>query len=183
MARAAEGLASHAGYTRALAIDLLEELSPSVLFGPHGDAVRRVIEAGSALDEAGARALASARHPAAEREYGKAWHRWLAEQPAAAPYRNLDHAWTLSIPGAGPSRSPIGHGFSLIWKTVSASAQDRGSPGSLTLDEDGDQVLADPWETALGALLDAAMALGAPHLVDREAVTVLTAAWNTVFNP
>ncbi|UKY53067.1 hypothetical protein [Streptomyces inhibens] len=183
MARAAAGLASHAGYTRAIAVDLLEELSSSVLFGPHGDAVRHIIEAGSALDEGRARALESARHPAAEGEYGRAWDRWLAEQPEGAAYRNQDHVWTLSIPGAGPSGSPIGDGFSLIWRMVGTAAQDRGSAGSFTLDEDGDQALADPWDTALGALLDAAMALGAPHLTDSDAVTVLTAAWNRVFEP
>ncbi|MEV0375511.1 hypothetical protein AB0I10_38145 [Streptomyces sp. NPDC050636] len=183
MARAAEGLASHADYTRAIAVDLLEELSPSALFGPNGDAVVRVIEVASALDEEGARALASARRPAAEREYSKAWDRWLAEQPEAAPYRDQEHAFTLAIPEASPSESPIGHGFSLIWKVVSRGAQDRGSAGSFTFDDDGDQVLADPWETALGALLDTAMALGAPHLVDGNAVTVLTTAWNTVFEP
>lgn len=183
VARAAEGVASHADHTRAIAVDLLEELSSSELFGPHGDAVVRIVEAASALDEERARALESARHPAAEREYGKAWDRWLAEQPEAASYRNRDHAWTLSIPGAGFSGSPIGYGFSLIWKTVNAAARDRGGPGSLTLDEDGDRILGDPWETTLGALLDAAMAVGAPHLVDSDAVTVLTAAWGMVFEP
>ncbi|MFJ9853926.1 hypothetical protein [Streptomyces sp. NPDC101150] len=183
MARAAEGLTSHAGFTRALAVDVLAELSPSVLFGPRGDAVLRVIEAASALDEKRARALEAAGRPAAGEEYGKAWDRWLAGQPNGAPYRNQDHAGTLSIPGAGPSGSPIGRGFSLIWKMVSAAARERGGAGSFTLDEDGDQILADPWETALGALLDAAMALGAPHLMDRDAGTVLTAAWTTVFGP
>ena len=51
MARAADNLRSDAGYTRAIAVDLLEEISPSVLFGPQGDAVIRVIEAVIALDE------------------------------------------------------------------------------------------------------------------------------------
>lgn len=183
MARAAGGLSSGAGFTRAIAVDLLAELSPSVLFGPHGDNVIRVLEAGLALDEEGARKLASARHPEAAEEYHKAWDRWLVDQPEGEHYRNQDHASTLSIPGAGPSRSPIGHGFSLIWWVVTKSAQHRGRARSFTLDEDGDPALADPWESALSALLDTAMACGAPHLSDSEAATVLSTAWHAVFGP
>ncbi|MFF8373544.1 hypothetical protein ACF05W_32695 [Streptomyces lydicus] len=183
MARAATGLLPHAGYTRAFAVDLLEELPSSALFGPHGANVLRVFEAASALDEQTACALESARHPAAEQEYGKAWKRWLTQLPAGTPYRNHDHTTTLAIPEADPSGSPIGDGFSVMWATVNRSARDRGSAGSLTLDEDGNHFLADPWQSALGALLDTAMALGAPHLMDNYAVTVLTAAWNTVIEP
>ncbi|MFG2532115.1 hypothetical protein [Streptomyces sp. NPDC048516] len=183
MARAARGLSSGADYTRAIAVDLLEELSPSVLFGAHGDKVIRVLEAGLALDEERARDLASARHPGADEEYHKAWSRRLVDQPEGEHYRNQDHASTLSIAGAGPSRSPVGHGFSLIWWVVTKSAQHLGSASSFTLDEDGEPVLADPWDSALSALLDAAMACGAPHLSDSEAATVLTAAWHTVFSP
>ncbi|MFF3401554.1 hypothetical protein ACFYW6_23975 [Streptomyces sp. NPDC002659] len=183
MAQAADNLRPEAGYTRAIAVDLLEEISPSVLFGPHGAAVIRVIEAGLALDEKGARELASARHPAADREYSKAWDRWLAEQPKAAHYRNQDHASTLLIPGAGTSKSPIGDGFAVVWHVVRKSAQLRGRAESFAVDEDGDEVVLDPWRTAGGALLDAAMAFGAPHLVDSHAIAVLTTAWNVVSEP
>ncbi|MER0485020.1 hypothetical protein ABR737_43005 [Streptomyces sp. Edi2] len=183
MARAARGLSSGAGYTRAIAVDLLEELSPSVLFGSHGDHVIRVLEAGLVLDEEGARELASARHPEADEEYHKAWGRWLVNQPEGKHYRNQDHASTLSIAGAGPSRSPVGHGFSLIYWVVTKSAQQRARTSSFLLDEDGEAVLADPWDSALSALLDTAMAFGGPHLLDRDAAIVLTAAWHAVFDP
>src|SRR5690348_16795315 len=52
MARAAAGLRADASYTRALAVDLLAEISPSVLFGPHGNAVIRVIGVGGGLSMA-----------------------------------------------------------------------------------------------------------------------------------
>lgn len=181
MARAADNLRSDAGYTRAIAVDLLEEISPSVLFGPQGDAVIRVIEAVIALDEEGARTLASARHPAADREYSKAWDRWLAELPKTVHNRNQDHASTLLIPGAGTSGSPIGHGFAVVWHMLRKSARLRGRAESFAVDEDGDEAVLDPWRTAGGALLDAAMAFGAPHLVDSHALAVLTRAWNVVF--
>ncbi|MFF8504174.1 hypothetical protein ACF07L_26490 [Streptomyces anulatus] len=181
MARAAELLSSDAGYTRAISVDLLEEIPSSVLFGPHGDAVCRVLEAGRALDKEGAGRLASARDPAADRAYGTAWDRWLADQPEGAFYQGWGHAWVVAIPGAGPSPSPIGHGFSVLADAVRESARLRGGTGAYAIDEYGDEVLTDPWHTAYGALLDAAMAFGAPRLVDGQDRAVLTAAWNAVF--
>ncbi|MDH2428429.1 hypothetical protein [Sphaerisporangium sp. TRM90804] len=181
MARAAGNLRPDAGYTRAIAVDVLEEISPSVLFGPHGDAVIRVLAAGMALDGRGARGLASARHHAADREYGRAWDRWLAGQPNGGPYLGRDHASTLSIPGAGPFSSPIGDGFSLVWRAVGKSAGLRGGEGAFGVDDEGDRVLLNPWWTAGAALLDAAMAFGAPRLLDDHTATVLTTAWSAVF--
>lgn len=181
MARAAERLSSDAGYTRAVSIDLVEEISPTVLFGPHGDAVRPVLEAGYALDEEDARRLASARHPAADRAYSAAWERWLGEQPNGAAYQGQWHASTVAVPGAGRSESPIGHGFTVLSHAVYESARLRGGGRTHALDEYGDWVLLDPWRTASVALLDAAMAFGAPHLVDDRTGTVLTTAWNAVY--
>ncbi|MFI1653369.1 hypothetical protein ACH4ZU_00325 [Streptomyces sp. NPDC020472] len=183
MARAAENLRPDAGYTRAVSVDLVEELSPSVLFGRHGDAVRRVLDAGRDLDEERARRLAGARPPASDRAYSAAWDRWLAEQPKGARHHGRDHGSTLAVSGVGPSTSPIGHGFSVLCHTVRTSAKLHGGAGVYAVDEDGDEVLADPWHTALGALLDAAMAFGAPRCVDGEGATVLKAAWNSVFGP
>ncbi|MDA3650203.1 hypothetical protein LZ318_40020 [Saccharopolyspora indica] len=180
MARAAERLSSDAGYTRAVSIDLVEEISPTVLFGPHGDAVRAVLEAGCALDEESARRLASARQPAADHAYSAAWERWLGEQPNGAVYQGQSHASIVAISGAGPSESPIGHGFSVLSRAVYESARLRGGESAHARDEDGDWVLLDPWRTASAALLDAAMALGAPHLVGERTGTLLTKAWNAV---
>lgn len=183
MARASEDLLPDASYTRAIAVDVLEELSPSVLFGSHGDEVIRVVETGLGLDEQIASELASARHPAADLEYSRAWNRWIAQQPHATHYRNQDHASTVAIAGAGPSESPVGRALLLISRMVTNSAEHRGGAGSFIVDEDDERVLAEPWSSALSALLDTAMAYGAPHLADSDAATVLTAAWNTVFRP
>ncbi|MFJ5547627.1 hypothetical protein [Streptomyces sp. NPDC093225] len=183
LARAAENLRPGAGYTRAVSVDLVQELSPAVLFGPHGEAVCRVLRAAGALDEEGAGRLAAARHPAADRAYGGAWDSWLLDQPRGATCRGRAHVRTLAVPGAGPSGSPIGHGFSVLAGAVRASIRLRGGAGAYTVDEDGERVMADPWAAALGALLDAAMAFGAPHLLDDRSAAVLTTAWNAVFGP
>lgn len=55
-----------------------------------------------------------------------------------------------------------------------------GDAGAYALDEYGEEALTEPWHTALGALLDAAMVHGAPRLVDDEGATALTTAWNQV---
>ncbi|MFI6449323.1 hypothetical protein [Kitasatospora sp. NPDC050543] len=167
------------GYTRAVAVDLQEEISPSALFGPHGDAVVRVIEAAVALDERGARNLASATHPAAGREYSNAWHQWLSEPGHLA----RDHASTLMAPRRGRPGSPIGYGFAVAWDMVRKSAELRGGEEAFAVDKNNDEILSDPWRTAGGALLHAAMAFGAPHLADSHAIAMLTTAWNTVFEP
>ncbi|MFI9031086.1 hypothetical protein [Streptomyces sp. NPDC053560] len=183
LASAAEDLSPHAGYTRALAIDLLEELSASVLFGPHGDAVRQVLEAGCALDEDEARRLATARPAAADHAYSTAWDRWLAEQPQGASQQGTEHAGVVAVSGVGPAPSPIGHGLSVLAHTVDKSARLRGGTGAHTTDADGEEVLLDPWHTACAALLDTAMALGAPHLTDDRTRTLLTTAWTTTYGP
>ncbi|MCB5164483.1 hypothetical protein LG634_06490 [Streptomyces bambusae] len=180
-ALAAGNLRSGAAFTRAVAVDLVEELSPALLFGGHGKAVLRVLEAGRALDGEGAHRLASLRSTTADQAYGAAWERWLADQPNGAPYRGRPHAWTLAVPGAGRSRSPIGHGFTVLSRVVRESARLRGGDEAFTVDEDGDEVTAPAWRAALGALLDAAMAFGAPDLVDAHGAAELTAAWRGTF--
>lgn len=183
LARAAEGLRGDAGYTRAVSVDVVEQLPVSVLFGPHGDAVCRVLDAGSALDLDRARRLGRARHPGADRVYSETWDRWLAGQPDGEVYRGGDHARLVAVPGAGPAMSPIGAGFSVLSHVVHDSARLRGGAGSHTVDLDGEEKLLEPWRTAAAALLDAAMAFGAPRLAGDGDAGVLTAAWNAVFGP
>jgi hypothetical protein len=70
----------------------------------------------------------------------------------------------------------------LVQGTVEKAARLRGGSKAFAVDEDGDEVMRDPWRSAADALLNAAMALGAPHLVDEDAAGVLTGAWNSVFD-
>ncbi|MFC3502756.1 hypothetical protein ACFOOK_17485 [Micromonospora krabiensis] len=186
LARAARNLGADAGYTRVSAVDVLEELRPGLLFGPHGDAVVDVLEHARLLTEPAARALAAARPPGADDAYDRAWRRWLDAQAGGAAYQDDDHRGVLAIPGVGPGRSPIGSGLVAVWTCVVDSARRRVGPAAFTVQTDDgeeDEVLLDPWRTAGGALLDAALALGAPDLVDAADAAVLTAAWRAVDRP
>lgn len=180
LARAAANLRADAGYTRAIAVDILAELPAATLFGPHGAAVVELLAYADQLAEPAARDLAAARHPEADRAYDRAWRRWLAGQPNGAAYRDGDQAGVLAVPGAGSVGSPIGHGLTVLWRRVAETARRVAGPAAFEVDEDGDEVLLDPWSTAAAALLDAALALGAPELVDAADADRLASAWRTV---
>jgi hypothetical protein len=179
MRRAASELQPTAGYTRALAVDMLEELPPSILFGPHGGAVVDVINVSRFLTEDTAARLASARHPTAADAYRRAWAQWLSADQERPVSEDHDVAGTLAAHASGRSGSPIGAGLMVAYRAVTDSARLRGKADAITIDDEGDELISEPWSTAMAALLDAAMAVGAPDLVGDDAA-VLTAAWRAV---
>ena len=67
----------------------------------------------------------------------------------------------------------------VAYRAVTDSARLRGKADAITIDDEGDELISEPWSTAMAALLDAAMAVGAPDLVGDDAA-VLTAAWRAV---
>ncbi|RKN27249.1 hypothetical protein [Micromonospora musae] len=174
-------LRTDASYRRVFAVDVLAELSPALLFGPNGAAVVEVLDRADRLTEVVARDLAAARHPGAAGAYRRAWERWLSGQPNGAAYRDGDHSGVLAVPGASPAGSPIGIGFAAISICVTASARQRAGSAAFIFDEDDDEeLLVEPWSTAGAALIEAAMALGAPELVDEADRAALTAAWRAI---
>lgn len=161
-ARAADGLVPNAGYTPSFAVEVLAELDPTILFGPHGAAVADVIAVGRSPTVDLARRLTDAAHPDAGEAYGRAWDAWLSAR---------DDART------SPLGSPVNGGFSVLSTVVNASAQ---RYCAWYVDGDGEHALTEPWESASRALLYAAMALGAPHLMSATDAAVLTATWQAV---
>ncbi|QSB16041.1 hypothetical protein JQS43_06935 [Natronosporangium hydrolyticum] len=135
-----------------------------------------VLERARSLPEPVAAKLAAARAPDADHAYGRAWQSWLDEQPDGALYRGGDNSGLLAVPGAGPAGSPIGDGFMVLDRLVTDSAKRSAGPAVFTVDEDGEEALREPLATARLALLDAAMALGAPHLVDPADAALLASA-------
>ena len=177
MTRIAQGLLATAGYSRALAVDVVEELPAATVFGLHGDAVVAVLTFTASLTEDVAADLASRRDPGAARAYRAAWHRWLSGAHREAADR--DPPGLLTLHGADRTGSPINNGFVVLHDVVQSAAKLRGTD-ALVVDEDGDLVLAEPWLTAESALIEAAMALGAPDLVTAVEAEALTAAWRAV---
>lgn len=144
-------------YTRAVGVRLLEELAVSELFGPSGAQVIELIEAAHRLSLEDALALGVLGSRDAPQAYAAAWRAWLA-----APNR---------------SGSPIHQGFSVLSSEVRERALVLSGALAMTIDEDGEVLLAAPWNQAGNALAHAAMALGAPDFVAESDRASLLQAW------
>jgi hypothetical protein len=91
-------------------------------------------------------------------------------------YVDVDHSHVLDHDG-----SPIGGAMSLLFNLVWKSAKQRGGDAAFRPDPDpeeqGDQILQQPWYDAAAALIDAAVAEGAPHLLRDNEADILCQAW------
>ncbi len=176
MIRIAQELLPSAGYSRALAVDVVEELPAAMLFGRHGDAVAAVLTFAALLTEDLAADLASRRDPDAARAYRAAWQRW--QSGARREKAAVDPSGVLAVQGPERAGSPVNNGFLVLDDVVRTAAKRRGTDALVA--DDGDLVLAEPWSTAESALIEAAMALGAPDLVTEAEAEALTVAWRAV---
>jgi hypothetical protein len=177
-------LRSDARYVRAAAVKVLHELPVATLFGQHGAKVCAVIEAAANLTVERAVRLVGARHPNAGRTQTRVWKLWLKRNGAPANRYGDNLDGTLSVPGT-PSKSPVGAGLLVIKGEVGRRAEAIGGP-SVWLTDDVDPEgawLAQPWLGGSIALLDAALAFGAPNLMNDDDRNVLAAAWRDVVGP
>jgi len=161
---AAEQLNPGARGTRAVAVRVLHEEPVAHLFGPYGDVVYGIIHKAGVLEVHEVRALADALHPEGSAAYTRAWDTWMA----SADLRETG--------------SPIGVGFSVLSSVFDASARALAGDAAFLVDEEGDRYLVPPWQEASSALLHAAMAYGAPHLLSASDADILKSAWVSVFS-
>lgn len=166
-------------YTRALAVEVIREVETSLIFGEHGDAVSRVIDAAMLLDKDQAKALMSERSPLAADLYSLGWTRWLDRAGVEEMSDRNDFTGVLAV-SSQKSKSPIGSGLTLIHRHVFNSAQREAGDAALRMDSE-DVWLADPWSQASNTLCEAALALGAPALFEPGDAAALLLGWNTVF--
>ena len=151
-----------AQYTRAVAVQVGEELPASMLFGPNGDAISTIIDAARELNAEQAAKLSASRHPEAARAYNRVWDAW---------HRDRGMPGTLA--------SPINSGFTVLYNELLRRAALLS--GNAATETDGDDTwLVDPWRGAGAALLEAALALGAPSLAGSADGEILTLAWVAV---
>jgi hypothetical protein len=176
MTRITQEVLPGASYSRALAVDVIEELPPTMLSGRHGDAVAAVLTFGASLTEDLAAELALRRDPGAAQACRAAWQRWQAGAHRKAA--DVCPSGMLAVHSLGRAGSPINNGFLVLDDVVRTAAKQRGTD-ALVPDGDGNLVLTEPWSTAESALIEAAMALGAPDLVTEAEAAVLTVAWRT----
>jgi ribosomal protein L40E len=180
-------LVAQPGYWRASAIELLEELPLSALFGPKGEAVLEIIAKINTLTRSQAQAQALADHVPenAWLAYSRAWMNWSHEDGDPVSVDESDWRGTLAASRRGDkARAPIHSGFLLIHSQLRQRAQQLDGGGAFVLvEEDGEteQVLSPLWQRACDALLFAAMAHGAPQYVAGGDAVTLTQAWTRAF--
>ena len=166
-----------ARYTRAFSVEIIDGIPVSRLFGERGEAVCSVIEKATNLELSQIQLLARARDPAAADAYSRTWNDWLAAVGESAPYRDEDLRGTLAIPAGG---SPVQCGLTVLYQTISKRAADLAGSSAFIVDDDGNKYLEPTWSAAAGALLEAAMAFGAPLVSDSDRL-IMSKAWHLVF--
>jgi hypothetical protein len=165
-------------YTRAEAVQVEEELPVSFLFGPHGAAVCAIIDAAKTLSVEQAAALSSTRHPKAGQAYSRIWKAWLKDRGSSQADAQDDHEGTLAL-GAYPPTSPVNSGLAVMANELHRRAVSLCGDAATVTDWE-ETWLARPWSGAQAALLDAALALGAPDFTSTADREILTHAWRTV---
>jgi hypothetical protein len=162
-------------YTRAVSVRVIEEMTVSELFGPHGARVCTVIERARALTTDDLAVLGSSLHPLARAAYSRGWRRWLGRGEPESGDSSEDYADTLAV--SGGTRSPINSGFTVLHSVLAERARSLTGDAAFVVDEEGDQSFSPVWASAADAFLHAAMAFGAPELPSPAEREALTEAW------
>jgi hypothetical protein len=165
-----------AGYTRAVSVRILGELPPAQLFGINGDIVAEIAFKATQLGVEDVISLSKAMSPEISALYARAWDVWLSQEQPGSPYEGGEHGRTLAL-FSGSHASPIGHGFMVIHGAVSRRARELLGDAAFVTDEEGESSLVPEWAAADGALLGAAMGLGASDLLEKEKADILSAPW------
>jgi hypothetical protein len=170
-----------AGHTRAIAVKVLEELSAATLFGAHGAEVSKVIQAAERLTEEDVERLRARASEAAVAAYARAWTTWITQKDPTSHFVQREHEDTLQARVAGKT-SPIGHGLSIVYKTVFERARAVGGDEVVVRGED-EVWLVPRWATAADALCQAALALGAPEVMPEADRILLLSAFVEACGP
>lgn len=166
-------------YTRAVAVEIYEEVSVSRLFGDHGEAVSSVIGFAAGLDLPTARRLAENHHPLANEACGRAWDEWLSRTYAGTADRGSGLGEKKQLGRKRPG-SPVNEGLSVIHRIVEDRAKALFGEAAFVTDEEGETFLVPFWCSVASALSDAALGMGAPSIMTEEDALILTAAWRAV---
>lgn len=165
---------TYARYVRALAVEVIEEINPSLLFGEQGEGVLTILDQAAQMTHEMALRLSSVRHPDARTAYDRAFRRWADAEGIEIGFDgNLDG--TLRV-GSKPHGSPIYEGLSVLHSIVFRRAKEIDGEAATTIDDE-DEYINEPWHGAAAVLADAALALGAPRFVGAHDRDILLSGW------
>lgn len=155
------------------------EVPAARIFGAHGAAVVELIGIAKTLDADMAARLAASRHPQAGAVYSRVWSRWIARNLPSSPHRDIDHEHTLKVVG-GESSSPVDEGLAMIHQAAFSRAREVCGDAAYRVEDENDLALNPPWDEAAQALAEAAMARGAPQILESGEREILDAAVSAV---
>ena len=150
-------------YRWAFSVRILEERSPSELFGPHGLYVCEILNKVRQISLHEVQRLADNSNLEARRAYSRAFDAWI------------DSSTTKK-------GSPINQGFTLIHKILINRAREIEGDSAFRDDGNGEVSFAPNWAATEDAVCNAAMAYGAPDLLAPQEKDLLLSAWLSVFD-
>lgn len=168
-----------ANYTRAIVVQVLEELPVRSLLGENSAPLVEILDRIITLTLDDALALSAALEPSSPEIYSLAWKNWLAKVDGSSVFLDDNHEDTLQIK-VGSDVSPIGYALSLVSSMVLNRGRAVCGPAAITIDPEGEVELKAPWSGASSALLHAAMAYGAPDLLAPQNAAVLKSPWQSL---
>ncbi len=169
---AAQQPLSYAGYTRATAVDVLQELPLAMLFQHNGQAVVDFLNRISQLTAETVAALAESQDDEAARMHNAAWDRWLASTDPASPFVGQNHAGIIAM-GAKRPGSPVGQAPSVLYAQLAQRAREIAGDAAFVIEND-EQSFRHPWSQAATCLQHALFAIGvAQHLLSPSERIVL----------
>ena len=177
--KASEQPNAHANYTRAVAVEVVEELSALSLLGEHGASIVEILARIDTLTLDEAFALSTAVQSSSPEIYSNAWKTWLTKVSGHSVYQDANHEDTVQI-RIGQAVSPVGYAFSLVSFRVYNRGKAVSGPAALVVDAEGESILQAPWSEAMHALLHATLAFGAPSLLTTQEAAALKVPWETV---
>lgn len=157
--KASEQPAAYAGYTRATAVDVLDEAPLSELFGAGGEAVVDLLRSIAHLPLAVIDALSLSNDEQAARCCNAVWDRWLADVDPDSPFLGDDHAGILAM-GPTVPRSPVGAAPSVLHAELRKRALALVGGAAFVVDDEEEGFNA-AWSRAAASLQHALFALGA----------------------
>lgn len=156
--RAPEQPCAYAGYTRATAVHVLNEVQCGELFEHCGTAVVEFLDRISSLTERDVEKLGLARDEDAAHIHGLVWDRWIQKVDPSSPLLGNDHTGIIAI-GSKVPRSPVGNAPSVLHSQLSRRARQMvGDDAFVTEDE---EVCFNPtWATVAANLQHALFSVG-----------------------
>jgi hypothetical protein len=170
---------SYAGYIRATAVYVEDEMPLSVLFEHNGEEIVELLNRISKLTIDEAERIVALSDEDAARIHNQIWDRWLALEDPSSTFINQDHDGTIAVGSKAP-RSPVGNATSVLHSQLAARAREISGEHAFVTDGE-DQYFNPKWAKTAACLQHALFAIGVDEkLLDDHERAVLRRSFDKV---